>query len=257
MDINELHRNRVIGLTQKENGMVWLVEHGPLVASPPLPAQILSSLVETKRIMRLRRDLYLAPGAGARLPSLYEAINLVDPDGYISGQGALMLHGLTDQDVPDWYSVTSKRQGDITYGVFPVHFVFSPDQARTAARTTVGFEGRRVVVGTVAQAIVDEALLMPLGLDYGAVARALRIAFLGQKTSEAELVAALRARGSVAAARRLGFLTEIVTSRVNDEMMAMAMGNDGATKTTRDSVHEPKWRLYLPDTRRSILSGSR
>jgi len=257
VDINSLHESRLIALPQKEQGLAWLIQHGPLVGNPPLPMAVLRSLVADKRILRLRKGLYLVPTPQGRLPSLPHAINLADPVGCISGHGALMLHGLNDQDISHWYSVTARRQADITYGAFRAHFVLSPQWATTAARTTLNVRGEQVVVTTVSQAIVDEVRFMPYGLDYAETARVLRNAFEAGKVTERDLVAVMRNRPSVAAARRLGFLLELVRARPNRDLLAMARSQEGVTRLAGDSVPNSTWRLFLPGPADSILRASR
>ena len=257
MDINSLHESRLIALPQKEQGLAWLIEHGPLVPNPPLPMAVLRTLVADRRILRLRRGLYLAPTPQGRLPSLPRTINLVDSVGYVSGHGALMLHGLNDQDVSHWYSITSRRQADVAYGVSRVHFVLSPQTAATAARSTLNVRGDQVVLATVAQAFVDEVRFMPYRLDYVETARVLRTALGAGKVTERELVDVLRKHPSVAAARRLGFLLELVRARPNPDLLEMARSQTGVTRLAGDTIQIETWRLYLPVSPDSIIRASR
>jgi predicted transcriptional regulator of viral defense system len=257
VDINRLHRSSIIAVPQKEQAMAWLVTHGPLVANPPLPMAALRSLVTGERILRLRRDLYLAPDRSGRLPSLPETLNLVAPDGYISGHGALMLHGLDDQDISHWYSVTANRRPDVRYGLLRAHFVMSPNQVAVSATTSLAVGGHRVKVATAAQALVDEVLLMPWGLDHVETARVLRTAIEARAVTEIELVRQLGRRPSVAAARRLGLLLELVTSHPNADLLAMARSNRGVTRLAGDAVFDETWRLYLPQSRAEIAKASR
>jgi hypothetical protein len=168
-----------------------------------------------------------------------------------------MLYGLNDQDIPRWYSITDHRQADIGYGLFRVHFVLSPNQVASAAKTSLAVGGRPLVVATVAQALVDEIQLMPWGLDYAETVRVLRTALETRSTSEEELVETLRHRPSVAAARRLGLLLELVTSRRNPELLDMARSNRGVTRLANDSLLDSTWRLHLPRTRADIVRASR
>ena len=257
MDINSLHKSSLIVLPQKEQGLAWLIEHGPLVASPPLPMAVLRTLVADRRILRLRHGLYLAPTPQGRLPSLLRTINLVDPVGYVSGHGALMLHGLNDQDVSHWYSVTSRRQADVAYGVSRVHFLLSPQAAMTSARSALNVSGDLVMLATVAQAFVDEVRFMPYRLDYVETARVLRTALGAGKTTERELVDVVRKRPSVAAARRLGFLLELVQTRPNRDLLVMARSQRGVTQLDGDTIRSETWRLYLPVSPDSIVRASR
>lgn len=257
VDINSLHESNLIALPHKEQGLAWLVAHGPLVKDPPLPMSVLRALVADRRVLRLRRGLYLAPSTDTRLPSLPATINLADPPGYISGHGALMLHGLNDQDIRDWYSVTARRQADLAYGVFRVHFVYSQARAEVAARTRVVIRGEPITLATPAQALVDEVDIMPYGLDHAETARVLRNALEARKVTESELVGVLRNRPSIAAARRIGFLLEVASDRHNPDLLAMAQSRSGMTRLSGDDVAEWKWRLFLPQPRNSLVRASR
>ena len=255
MNINPLHENRLIALPQKELALAWLVENGPLVADPPLSMAALRALVSDQRILRLRSGLYLAPMADGHLPTLPRTIELVDPDGYISGHGALMLRGLNDQDISRWYSITSHRQADIDYGPIQVHFVVSPARAATAARTSFTANGQLVSVATAAQALIDEVSLRPYGLDYIETTRVLRNTIeSGQVTAKA-LVEILIRFPSVAAARRIGFMWEMGSSKIDPALLRIAHSQDGITHIAGDNIHEHTWRIFLPHSRAEIVGG--
>jgi predicted transcriptional regulator of viral defense system len=257
MDLNSLYEHNLLALPQQEQALAWLIENGPLVDEPPLPMTVLRNLVKRQRLVRLRRGLYLAPTPAAQLPSFPRTINLVDPDGYISGHGALSLHDLTDQDVVRWYSVSTRRQADITYGPFSAHFVLSAVRRRAASTSEVTVRGDRIVVATPARAIVDEVELMPLGLDYAETARILRYAVDTRAATEDILVAEMECTPSIAGARRLGFLLDLATGHRNARLLEIAQSSPGMTRTSRDRVAEYLWRLYLPERRATILGASR
>jgi len=257
MNLNSLHERNLIAVPQQEQALVWLIQNGPLVEEPPLPMTVLRGLVSQQRLVRLRRGVYLAPTAEGRLPSMPQTINLLDPDGYISGHGALSLHGLTDQDIVHWYSVSSRRQADISYGPLSAHFVLSPARRRAARTRKLLVRDDRVVVATPARAFVDEVELMPFGLDYPETTRILRYAVDTRATTEDELVAEIARTPSVAGARRLGFLLELATEHKNARLLEIAQSSPGMTRATGNDVAEYPWRLYLPQSRQRILAASR
>lgn len=257
MDINRLHENNLVAVPQKEQALAWMIEEGPLVEPAGLPMAALRSLVAQERVLRLRNGLYLVPRRDGRLPSFPHTVNLADPEGYISGLGALSLHGFNDQDVARWYSVSPRRQADIAYGPFRAHFVVSPERSRSASRTRVDVRGDDVTVATPARAIIDEIDLMPFGLDFGEVARMLRYTVGSGALDEDNLVAEWRRTPSVAAARRLGLLLEVVTGTRSEPLLAVARSRGGITRLRGDSVPEPEWRLVLPRTRGEIAGASR
>jgi len=257
MDLTNLHERNLIAVPQQEQALAWLIANGPLVERPPLPMTVLRNLVRQQRLVRLRRSAYRAPTAGGKLPSLPRTIALLDPEGYISGHGALSLHDLTDQDIVHWYSVSVRRQADIAYGQTSTHFVLSPARRRVASTRSIRVGGERVVVATPARAFVDEVELMPFGLDYPETARILRYAVDVRAATEDDLVAEIARTPSVAGARRLGFLLELATGHPNPRLRAIAQATPGMTRTSRDDVAEYPWRLYLPQSPRAILAASR
>lgn len=257
MNLSILHDRRIIALDKTEQAMAWLVQNGPLVADPPLPLWVLKALVADRRILRLRRGLFLAPRDDGRLPSFPAAINSVEPAGYITGHGALVAHGLNDQDVSHWWSLATRRQSDIRYGRFRAHFTLSPERARTGQRTTVQVEGDNVTVATVAQAFVDELTFMPFGLDWVEIARVLRNAVEANRTNEREMLSLIRERPSVAVTRRAGLLFELVRGRPDPELLAAARANDDITRVVGSGVTDRTWRLTLPFPRERILRGLR
>lgn len=257
MNLSVLHENRVIAVAKTEQGLAWLIENGPVVADPPLPAWMLKALVADRRILRLRRGLFLAPTKEGRLPSFPAAINAVDPTGYVTGHGALSMHGLTDQDVSHWWSITSRRQSDIRYGPYRAHFTLSPVQARQGHRTSLQVDGETVTLATVTQAFVDELRFMPYGLDWIEAARVLRNALETQRIDEHEVLRLLGPRPSIAVARRAGLLFEVVRSGPNPELLSIARKNDDITRLAGATVTDKTWRLALPFPRERILRAIR
>jgi predicted transcriptional regulator of viral defense system len=256
MNINNLVRNSIISIPQQERGMAWLVDHGPLVTAPPLPMAVLRALVRRERILRLRRGLYLVPDVTGRLPGIAETITLVDPDGYISGHGALGLMGLNDQDVGRWYSVSPRELAGIAYGPLAVHFVHSVSALARAKTTAVSIAGCSVRLATIAQALIDEIDLMPWGLDYPETVRVMRNALDAGRVNERELLAVWRAHPSIAAARRLGFTLELATGRASAAIAAIAHRDRGITGPTTGRL-DLAWRLRLPASREDIAGASR
>lgn len=232
--------------------MAWLVEHAPLLIDPPLATWITERLVEAQRIMRLRRGVYLVPDHDGRLPSLARAMNLLEPDGYISGHAALSAQGLNDQDVSHWWAVGTRRQADITYGRYLGHFVFSPASARTGLREAVRVEGEPVTMATATQALVDEARLMPFGFDWIETARVLRNAAETGRTDEVRVLRVLERQPSLAALRRLGLLFELVRGAPDAHLLGEARHNLTLSRITGDSHVDPTWRITLPFDRSQI-----
>lgn len=257
MDLTSLHDRNLIAVPQQEQALAWLIRNGPLVEEPQLPMTVLRALVAQERLLRLRRGAYLAPTADGRLPSMPRAMNLVDPEGYISGHGSLSLHELSDQDIVRWYSVTSRRQTDISYGPLSAHFVLSPARRRAASTTRMDVRGDQTILATPARAFIDEVELMPFGLDYPETTRILRYAVDTHAATEDVLIAELERTPSVAGARRLGLLLELATGQKNARLLEIAQASPGMTRTSDDAVPVFSWRLYLPQAPRDIVAASR
>jgi hypothetical protein len=131
MNVQVLHQNKLVVLTQTEQSMVWLVEHGPIVKAPPIPSWALKSLVKQERISRISKDIYLAPNIQGEICSFAETLCWLSPAGYITGHAALALLGWTDQDYKKWDVVANARMSNIRYGPFIGHFIFSPSKVVT------------------------------------------------------------------------------------------------------------------------------
>jgi hypothetical protein len=114
-----------------------------------------------------------------------------------------------------------------------------------------------VIVATVTQAIVDEVRLMPLGLDWIETARALKNALALEKTSEQEIIRLLGDRPSIATVRRLGLLLEMVQSRPNAHLLAIAHQNDDVTRLVGTSVTDSTWRVTIPLARDRVVRAIR
>lgn len=254
-DLGRLHGRDLIAVDKTEQAMAWLISQGPVVEHPPLPAWITKKLVAARRIMRLRRDAYLVPDASGRLPSLPRAMNLLDPSCYVSGHGALAAQGLNDQDIAVWWSVGNRRHADISYGLFRAHFVVSPESAKHGEYHVVTSDGDRVRMATPAQALVDEARLMPLGFDWIETARVLRNAVDAGQVDETELLRLLAKQPSLTATRRLGLLFDIVRGAPDQGLLAAARRNLTLTRGAGDRFVDQGWRIALPVERQRIKRG--
>ncbi len=255
MSLDSLHERQMISVAKTEQAMGWLVEHGPLVVDPPLPPWITDRLVTGQRVMRLRRGVFLVPDAEGRLPSLPKAIELLDPAGYVSGHGALAAHGLNDQDISHWWAVASRRQADISYGLYRAHFVYSPESARAGQRHVVRFEHDRVRMATPTQALVDEARLMPFGFDWVETGRVLRNAVETGRTDEGAVLERLSVQPSLAATRRLGLLFALVRGAPDQRLLAAARRTPTISRIAGDKGIDETWRISLPHDRARIARG--
>ena len=257
MTLDILNETALIALPQVEQAMAWLVSNGPIVADPPIPNWILRRLVEARRVMRLRRSLYLAPSASARLLGVGPTLNALDPGGYLSGLAALALHRLTDQDIADWWSISPRRQPDVRYGRIGAHFICSPDRARSGQRVVLIDSGEQVTVATPTQALLDELRFLPQRIDWLATARMLSEALDQHVTSPSELTAVLDQdeAPSAAVARRLGFLLESVGASAPEQLLRISRRTHDVTVAAGARTRIERWRLVSPVSELEIQRG--
>lgn len=241
-----------------DQAMSWLIEHGPVVANPPLPNWVLRSLVRAKRIARLRRGLYLVPRANGSMLRLSAVAALVAPDGYLSFYGALTLHGLTDQDAARWGMVVRSRRRPLRYGPFTLEFVAWPVRLRTAKTQVRMVDAVTVRVATPVQAFCDALEAPRLSASMPEQLRVLRTGL----TTGAFTVAALRAHArdvnSVTLARRLGLLLELATSKVDRDLMSIARRSHAWTSGDRREhrAADSRWRVRLSRDRADLLRAA-
>jgi predicted transcriptional regulator of viral defense system len=243
-----------------EQAMQWLIEHGPVVVRPPLPVWTLKRLVASKRILRLRRDVYLAPRPDGNLPPPAAVAGLLAPEGYLSFYGALALHGLTDQEASSLAVVTPARQSSVRYGSRTIEFYASPRPLNRAKITTKDFGGVFVRLATPAQALVDSLEVRRLGGGVRELLNILRVALSGRLMTVNEVVELVVALGSAAVARRLGLLLELADAKAPDQLREMSkkiheptMFDPHRAARVKDSV----WNLQLPASRQEILRSTR
>lgn len=143
---------------------------------------------------------------------------------------------------------------DIKYGPYQVHFLFSAERARTGMRTTLPVAGIEVTVATVAQAFVDELGYWRDGDDYIQTARVLRNAVQAGRVDGDQLLRALGPDPSIAVARRVGFLLDLVDSKPNPKLLSIARANRVPTSPD-EAVIDKTWHVGLPTTRRKIAQA--
>lgn len=252
------------GLTRSpkiEQAMTWLVEHGPVHLGPPLPAWILHDLVRDERVARLRRGVYLAPGIDAHMLSLPAAATLLEPEGYLSFYGALVLHGLTDQDTAHWGFVTKTRQAPLRFGPQTLEFVaWAPRIAH--AETKLQVVGRdQVRLASPSQALCDALEAPRLAPNWSELVHVLRTGLALRRLSRAALRARALEVDSPALARRLGLLLEMATGLIDPQLLRLAHRSNDWTRLAglgaEALVRDARWRVQLPRSRADLLAAVR
>ncbi len=244
-----------------EQAMAWLIEHGPVVVDPALPQWVLHDLIEGQRIARLRRGVYLVPRPSGQMVDLPAAATLLAPKGYLSFYGALVVHGLTDQDTTRWGFVTDKRQGSLTWGPRRLDFVPWPRRLRSAAVKTFHRGTETIRIGSPAQALCDVLEAPRYAPSWPELLHVLRTGLARHEFT----VPGLRARAvtinSPALARRLGLLLEIETGRVDSALLKISNRSNDRTRLaglgTRARVRDARWRVELPRSRGDLLAAVR
>ena len=242
-----------------EQAFEWLVHNGPIVQDPQLPNWMLRRLVEQQRILRLHRGLYLIPGRDGILPSLLATLGLLAPDGHLSFYAALCLHGLTDQDPHKWTVITSSQQSTAHYGQRPIRFFVSPVRAATTQIMHVEVDDATVRVATPDQAFVDALRFPRHGAELSEMLHVLRNGLITRRLQESRLRHLAEVEDSPTLARRLGFLLNCATRRVNPRLLRLAHRTHDRSTTASGPVRatDKTWRVALPGTRQQVESGAR
>lgn len=259
MSVNNLEKVGLVRMPQVEQAMAWLVEHGPLVRKPPIPAWMLKYLVKENRIARLRRGLYLVPDESGRMLPPPAVAALLAPSGYLSFYGALTLHGLTDQDTSVWAVVTDKPQADVRYGPLALRFAVWPKRVRKAKTKKMVVGGVGIRVATPAQALIDTLEAPRFGPAFPELLHVLRVGLRTGRLRVPQLRRCALEVGSVTLARRLGLLVELATGRVDPALEELAHRSHRWTQPDRNGqrIRDSRWRLELPTSRERIMTAAR
>lgn len=253
-----------LGLTRTpklEQAMAWLIEHGPVHRDPPLPAWMLHDLVVAKRIANLRRGIYLAPTESGDMWSLPAVATQLQPSGYLSFYGALVLHGLTDQDTALWGYVSGDRESSLRYGQQRLDFVPWPQRLRRAETRLLRRRDEVIRLATPTQALTDVLEAPRYVTSWPELIHVLRTGIAVGKLSPAKLRARAIDMKSPALARRLGLLLELETGRADPELLALAHRSNNWTRLaglgSRVVARDPRWRVELPRSREDLLAAVR
>jgi len=240
--------------------MEWLVAHGPLVASPPLPSWALERLVKTERILRLRRGVYLAPTSDGLLPSIEATIGLLAPGGYITGYAALILHGLTDQDTNRYNVISDTRQGNARYGQRSIRLVWSRARAASAHTVHREFDEVSVRLATPAQAVFDCLSLPSLAPYWRELVLVIRVGLQSRRLRRKELTELVAKAKSPSVARRAGFLLQVAGGSIDEQLWTLARRTHDQTDLLPDIpalATSREWRLRLPVTELELKEAAR
>lgn len=261
MNSGILYESGLIVAPKLEQAMAWLVENGPLHVEPRLPNWILKALVNDGRIARLRRGVYLAPAPEGSMLSLPAVATELAPKGYLSFYGALVLHGLTDQDTTRWGFVTDTRQAPVRVGHDRLEFVPWPRRLATAENKVQVIRGEHIRIASPAQALCDVLEAPRLAPNWSELVHVLRIGLALRRLSRSALRARALDIDSPALARRLGLVLEMATGKVESDLLEIAHRSNDWTRLaglgTEARVRDARWRVELPRSREDLLAAVR
>lgn len=236
-----------------------LIAAGPVVLSPGLQPWVLRQLVRTGRIARLRRDVYLAPDARGHMLPPAAVAGLLGPRGYLSFYGALILHGLTDQDTTVWAVVTTQRQPSAHYGRARIVFLMRRARAPRPQLRTRPVAGTRVRVASPDDAFCDCLAQPRYGPSPAELLRILKTGLQSRRLSVRRLRDRALRSGSPSVASRLGLLLELATGKRDRRLYAFARRShrwrslmDEGGGALRDS----EWRLTLPMSAKQLARAA-
>ena len=237
-----------------------LIAAGPVVVAPDLEPWVLRQLVHTGRIARLRRGAYLVPDRQGRMLPPPAVAALLEPKGYISFYGALILHGLTDQDTSIWAVVTTRRQASARYGRARIVFVIRRARAPRAKVRTRRVAGVPVRIASADDAFCDCLERLRYAPSPTELLRILRTGLQSRRLSVRRLRDRALGSGSPSVASRLGLLLELATAQRDRRLYALARRSHRWRSLVAEgsaALHDSAWRLTLPASPQQLARSAR
>jgi predicted transcriptional regulator of viral defense system len=257
---NLLSGGSVLRELRTDAALRQLIATGPVVVSPGLQPWVLRQLVRTGRIARLRRDVYLVPDMKGRMLPPAAVAALLDPKGYLSFYGALILHGLTDQDTSVWAVVATRRQPTARYGRARIVFVIRRARAPRPQLRTRRTAGTPVRVASAEDAFCDCLAQPRYAPSPAELLRILRTGLQSRRLSVRRLRDRALRSGSPSVASRLGLLLELATGERDSRLYAFARrSHRWRALVDEDAValRDSGWRLTLPASPKQIARAAR
>lgn len=252
ISLHDLLKVGAVALPKVEQAAAWMIEEGPIIEHPELPAWVLRTLVGQNRVVRLRRGVYVVPDAQGQLRlSPFAVGEVVEPGSIVSFHAALAFWNMSDQ-TPRRIGVVSKtRHSPIAFGPQTVVFLARPRALTHMEFKRTKIRDQTVRVATPAQAFIDALSSPPLAAS---PAEMLTILVHGLATKIVTPTALRRralADGSLVVARRLGLLLELATGKTDSELLERARSSHAYSTfdgpEDRQATHAvPRWLLHTP-----------
>lgn len=250
----------VLRQLQTDAALRQLIRAGPVVVGPGLEPWVLRQLVRTGRIARLRRGVYLVPDArGQMLPAAAVAA-LLEPKGYLSFYGALIVYGLTDQDTDVWAVITPRYQAMAHYGRARIVFVARRARTPRAEVRLRRMAGVKVRVASAEDAFRDCLERPRYAPSPTELLRVLQTGLATRRMSIRRLRdRAIRSRSPFVASR-LGLLLEIATGKRDKQLYDLARRSHrwrSLIENGKASLRDSDWRLILPSSPDHLARAAR
>lgn len=236
-----------------------LIAAGPVVVAPPLEPWVLRQLVRTGRIARLRRGTYLVPDAKGRMLPPAAVAAMLEPKGYLSFYGALILEGLTDQDTTMWAVVTSRRRASAAYGRARIVFVTRRARAPIAKVRRRRMAGVAVRIASPDEAFCDCLERLRYAPSPSELLRILRTGLQTRRLSVRRLRDRALGSGSPSVASRLGLLLELATGERDQRLYAFARRSHRwrSLEEGEAALRDSGWRLTLRVSPQQLARAAR
>lgn len=262
MSLHNLLKVGAVALPKVEQAAAWMIEQGPIVEHPELPAWVLRTLVGQNRVARLRRGVYAVPDAQGRLRfSPFAVGEIVEPGSIVSFHAALAFWNLTDQTPRRIGVVSKKRHTRIAFGPQTVVFLARPRTLRhmEVKRSKIG--DQTVRVATPAQAFVDALSFPPLAASPAELLTILAHGLATRIFTPTGLRRRALADGSLVVARRLGLLLELATGTTDLALLERARSSHAYSSFEGPEGHAathtvPRWRLRTPASPERIQAAA-
>jgi len=262
MSLNNLLKVGAVALPKVEQAAAWMIEQGPVIEHPELPAWVLRTLVGQNRIARLRRGVYAVPDAEGRLRLSPLAVGeIVEPGSIVSFHAALAFWNLTDQTPRRIGVVSRTRHSSIGFGPQTVVFLSRPRAIKQMESKRSRIGDRSVHVATPVQAFVDALSSPPLSASPAELLTILAHGLATRIFTATGLRRRALADGSLVVARRLGLLLELATGAADRELLERARSSHAYSSFAGPEGHAathavPRWRLRTPTSPERMQAAS-